>query len=140
MEKTVMAKPVSLSYCFRYMWIGLLRGFPVERFSWVDERSPMMYSNWATGEPNDELNRGENCGHMYVKESSRATQWNDELCVNPTIGPMIFMCEKPAVEPRGTPVWTGTSVDGEGSGIESGSGETSGEFECGDEPCAYWSE
>lgn len=120
----------------RYMWIGLLRGFSDESFSWINDPSPPMYSNWALGEPNNFYGRGENCGHMYISTSEKAKQWNDELCVNPTIGPMVFMCE---IEPENTPrmlgkrkpVETGTSINEEISGEQSGSG--SGEFSSGSE-------
>ena len=117
------------------MWIGLLRGSPDERFSWVDNPSPTLYSNWALGEPNDFYGRGENCGHMYIWKGEKATQWNDEICVNPSIGPMVFMCEMKPVDFGPKPAKTSNSVDEEGSGESvSGSGEFSGRSESGDDP------
>lgn len=125
------------------MWIGLLRGSSDETFSWVREPFPPLYSNWALGEPNNFYSRGENCGHMYIWNSEKAKQWNDELCVNPSIGPMIFMCEiEPANTQRmplgNTVIKTATKtlkssnlIDGEGSGEESGSGEFSSGSESG---------
>lgn len=125
------------------MWIGLLRGSSDETFSWVREPFPPLYSNWALGEPNNFYSRGENCGHMYIWNSEKAKQWNDELCVNPSIGPMVFMCEiEPANTQRmplgNTVIKTATKtlkssnlIDGEGSGEESGSGEFSSGSESG---------
>jgi len=127
------------SYCIllflsRFMWIGLLRGSPDEQFSWVDDPLPTLYSNWALSEPNNFDGRGENCGHMYLWTGERAMQWNDELCVNPTIGSMIFMCEMKPVDFSPKPAKTGNSVDEEGSGkAGSGSGEVSSGSESGDD-------
>ena len=115
------------------MWIGLLRGSSDEYFSWVNDPSPTMYSDWALDEPNNFGGRGENCGHMYIWRGDKAMQWNDELCVKPTIGPMIFMCEMKPVDFGPKPAKTGNSIDEEGSGeTESGSGEFSGGSESGD--------
>ncbi|XP_078376682.1 uncharacterized protein LOC144660015 [Oculina patagonica] len=114
----------------RFLWIGLLRGSPDERFQWVDDPAPTLYSNWALSEPNNFHGRGENCGHMYIWKGEKAMQWNDEVCVNPTIGPMIFMCEMKPVDFGPKPAKTGNSIDEEGSGEPgSGSGEFSGESE-----------
>ena len=121
------------------MWIGLLRGSSDESFSWINEPSPPLYTNWALGEPNNFYGRGENCGHMYIWKGEKAKQWNDELCVNPSIGPMVFMCE---IEPvhslrmLGYPrqVETSNLIDGEGSATEeSGSGELSSGSESGNQ-------
>lgn len=118
----------------RYMWIGLLRGSSDERFSWVDSPSPTLYSNWAITEPNNFNGRGENCGHMYIWKGEKAMQWNDELCVNPTIGPMIFMCEIKPVDLGPKPAKTGNSIDEDRSGNGgSGSGEVSSGSESGDD-------
>lgn len=114
----------------RFMWIGLLRGSSDETFTWINDHSPLMYSNWALGEPNNAYGRGENCGHMYIYSRDKAKQWNDELCVNPTIGSMVFMCE---IEPVDTirmmempkTVEISNSVDEDSSGEDSGSGEYS---------------
>lgn len=116
------------------MWIGLLRGSSDERFSWVDSPSPTLYSNWAITEPNNFNGRGENCGHMYIWKGEKAMQWNDELCVNPTIGPMIFMCEIKPVDLGPKPAKTGNSIDEDRSGNGgSGSGEVSSGSESGDD-------
>ena len=114
----------------RFMWIGLLRGSSDETFTWINDHSPLMYFNWALGEPNNAYGRGENCGHMYIYSRDKAKQWNDELCVNPTIGSMVFMCE---IEPVDTirmmempkTVEISNSVDEDSSGEDSGSGEYS---------------
>lgn len=86
----------------------------------------MFYSNWAQNEPNNRNTHGENCVHMYVGSGSKAMKWNDELCVNPTTGPMAYMCEKKV---RGystednAPIWI--EQDGSADGSSSGSGDDS---------------
>lgn len=126
----VYALARSKAYSERFMWIGLLRGSADESFAWVHDPYPPLYSNWALGEPNNFYGRGENCGHMYIWTSQKGKQWNDELCVNPSIGPMVFMCEIQPLGARKIPenykiVETPNVVDGDGSGDQSGSGELS---------------
>ena len=81
---------------YKYMWIGLHRFSPHERFLWVDNSTALVYHNWAKSEPNNEYNNGENCAHMYISPSERnAKEWNDEICANPSNGgPMLSMCER----------------------------------------------
>ena len=129
---------ISLFFFARFMWIGLLRGSADETFSWVNDPYPPLYSNWALGEPNDFSGRGENCGHMYIWTNLKGKQWNDELCVDPYIGSMIFMCEiQPVDKLRMTgsyKVIKSTNViDGEGSSDQSASGEETSESNSGSE-------
>lgn len=117
----------------RYMWIGLLRGSSSEQFAWVHTSPPILYSNWAIEEPNNLHGRGENCGHIYIWKGDKAMQWNDELCVNPTIGPMIFMCEMKPLDLELKPINSGNSVIEGGSGEgESGSGGSASGWASGD--------
>lgn len=117
----------------KYMWIGLLRGSSSEQFAWVHTPPPILYSNWAVEEPNNLHGRGENCGHIYIWKGDKAMQWNDELCVNPTIGPMIFMCEMKPLDLGLEPIKSGNSINQVGSGEgESGSGEPASGWASGD--------
>lgn len=134
----VYALARSKAYSQKFMWIGLLRGSADETFSWVNDPYPPLYSNWALGEPNDFSGRGENCGHMYIWTNPKGKQWNDELCVDPYIGSMIFMCEiQPVDKLRMTgsyKVIKSTNViDGEGSSDQSASGEETSESNSGSE-------
>ena len=130
LEGTTESYAFFLIFSSRFMWIGLLRGSADESFAWVNDPYPPLYSNWALGEPNNFYGRGENCGHMYIWTSQKGKQWNDELCVNPSIGPMVFMCEIQPLGARRIPenykiVESPNVVDGEESGDQSGSGELS---------------
>lgn len=68
------------------VWIGLQRKADGS-FQWVDE-SPLGYSKWYPGEPNDTGGR-EDCGHMGTSGGG----WNDSPCdweVEPA-----FVCQMP---------------------------------------------
>ncbi len=58
----------------RNLWIGLHRLEPGGKFVWVDG-SPLDYSHWATGEPNN-WGGNENCVHMRWDPAAPGT-WND---------------------------------------------------------------
>lgn len=95
---------------------------------------PILYSNWAMEEPNNFNGQGENCGHMYIWKGEKAMEWNDEICVNPSIGPMTFMCEMKPLDLGSKPVKTGNSINEGGSGEEeSGSGESASGWASGDD-------
>uniref|UniRef100_A0A4X2JUS3 C-type lectin domain-containing protein n=2 Tax=Vombatus ursinus TaxID=29139 RepID=A0A4X2JUS3_VOMUR len=68
-------------------WIGL-RDLDTEgEFTWVDG-SPLTYSNWSPGEPNNE-GEGEDCVAMRAYNG----RWNDAYCRGQQDS---WICEKPA--------------------------------------------
>ncbi|VDI22140.1 Hypothetical predicted protein [Mytilus galloprovincialis] len=62
-------------------WIGATN-FDAGIWIWSYDYSPLTYSNWKTGEPNNHQNdkgQGENCCQMY-KAIHVAGKWNDLWC------------------------------------------------------------
>ncbi|XP_054161653.1 lymphocyte antigen 75-like [Oppia nitens] len=66
------------------LYIGLHRqlrnGSSVHEFEWTDDKDqPLVYTNWAKGEPSDWLEPLEPCVEMYSVKVS-AGKWNDIQC------------------------------------------------------------
>ena len=59
----------------RYAWIGLFDRSKNNKWQWVSDRSPLTFTNWASGEPN---NRKEACAEICM--ASSGGKWNDLLC------------------------------------------------------------
>ena len=60
-------------------WIGLSDTASEDHFVWVDG-SPLTYTNWVEGEPND-WGTGEDCAAIYGSDAGDlAGQWNDTAC------------------------------------------------------------
>ncbi|XP_068002470.1 macrophage mannose receptor 1-like [Melanerpes formicivorus] len=92
---------------YQGFWIGLFLLNPDEGFAWVDG-SPVVYENWAEGEPNNH-NALEHC---VMLDGSPQLRWNDLSCERE----LNWVCEtkKGAVlkpEPSYKPVYQ-TTADG----------------------------
>ena len=74
-------------------WIGLTKFNDRETFEWSDG-TPMAFTYWRDGEPNNLDDSNEGCVEMYAY--SAGTGWNDQQC-NDTIQ---FICEKRSTEYR----------------------------------------
>ena len=74
-------------------WIGLTKFNDRETFEWSDG-TPMAFTYWRDGEPNDLGDGTEGCVEMY--SYSAGTGWNDQEC-NDTIQ---YICEKRSTEYR----------------------------------------
>ncbi|CAL8384873.1 unnamed protein product [Gadus morhua 'NCC'] len=89
-------------------WIGLTHfGETDGQFKWVD-RSPLLYTHWATGEPNN-ANGEEHCAQMNRHQGG----WNDANCGRAGAG---YVCKKrpgdgPTPAPP-TPAWEGHCPSG----------------------------
>ncbi|XP_022082062.1 secretory phospholipase A2 receptor-like [Acanthaster planci] len=59
------------------LWIGLHDQSNEGNFEWLDN-TPLDFTNWNTGEPNDYGN-GEDCVHLRTDELQAGT-WNDQAC------------------------------------------------------------
>jgi hypothetical protein len=59
----------------RLLWIGLTDGASEGTFRWVDG-SPVTYTNWASGEPNN-AGANENFVAMYYPGFNQPGKWND---------------------------------------------------------------
>ncbi|XP_070539201.1 perlucin-like protein [Ptychodera flava] len=73
----------------RHIWIGVTDVEVEGVWVWVDG-SPLTYSNWMPGEPNNAGKR-EHCAHLY---SNQHGKWNDYPC-STRFG---FICEKAAAQ------------------------------------------
>ncbi|XP_038078467.1 macrophage mannose receptor 1-like [Patiria miniata] len=62
-------------------WIGLWDRSQESSFEWVDG-SPVTYTNWKPGEPNDDfpISTGEDCGEIDTRTGGNG-KWNDQACV-----------------------------------------------------------
>jgi len=70
----------------KYYWIG---GAALEvklKYRWIDG-TPLTYTNWYPGEPND-AGKNEDC--MELMSESYNYQWNDGVCTNLGKG---FICQ-----------------------------------------------
>nr|XP_011422437.3 macrophage mannose receptor 1 isoform X2 [Crassostrea gigas] len=76
-------------------WIGLNDLANEMTFFWSDG-SPVLYTDWAAGEPNNYGRRQEDC--VLVLRTNG--QWNDAICQNPADG---FICKKPMTLMSATP-------------------------------------
>lgn len=61
-------------------WIGLHDKNTEDTWEWVDG-TPVLYTNWATNEPNDYY-YGEDCVELIYS----GTLWNDQVCNDPRGG------------------------------------------------------
>ncbi|CAN5783070.1 hypothetical protein BH11MYX2_BH11MYX2_24790 [soil metagenome] len=68
-------------------WLGLSDQAVEGTFVWTDG-TPLGFTAWSSGEPNDDLGR-EDCVEMW-----RAGQWNDRLCSDN----LHFVCERDPVQ------------------------------------------
>jgi hypothetical protein len=71
------------------MWLG---AFKWENYFWASSGTPLSYTNWNVGEPNNAFS-GEYCLSMYQDQG----YWNDLSCSNsdfPNV-PQATMCEIP---------------------------------------------
>lgn len=66
-----------LPYNPNYYWIGIRKVAGV--WTWVGTNKSLTTEaeNWATGEPNNEL---EDCVEIYIKRTDDMAKWNDERC------------------------------------------------------------
>uniref|UniRef100_A0A667YCK1 E-selectin n=1 Tax=Myripristis murdjan TaxID=586833 RepID=A0A667YCK1_9TELE len=66
-----------LPYNPSYYWIGIRKVAGV--WTWVGTNKSLTTEaeNWATGEPNNEL---EDCVEIYIKRGNDMAKWNDERC------------------------------------------------------------
>jgi hypothetical protein len=69
----------------RKAWIGLFDRSKNNKWQWVSDMSPLTFTSWASGEPN---NRKEACAEIYM--TSSGGKWNDLLC---SVRKQ-FICEK----------------------------------------------
>lgn len=60
------------------MWIGLSRASSRDDFIWKDN-TPLDYSNWNEGEPNNHLDTEENCVQL-LEQPRELGKWNDAPC------------------------------------------------------------
>jgi hypothetical protein len=59
-------------------WIGITDA--VTEMRWVDESgTPLAYTHWDDGEPNDGGTSGEDCG-VIMTRAGRAAEWDDRGC------------------------------------------------------------
>ncbi|KAL3836968.1 hypothetical protein ACJMK2_022370, partial [Sinanodonta woodiana] len=93
-----------LDYMNQY-WVGLNDMQIQMTFQWTDN-SPVSYTNWRTGEPNNWNSRREDCVTIYQTDGT----WNDEKCDDPRNG---FVCKtKQTVMPTTMAAPTGCSIPG----------------------------
>ena len=71
------------------LWIGLEGGGQQDSFNWTDG-SALLYSNWATGEPNKAGMLGGKGGVCTVFGGSRMGLWRTESCFEK----LVFVCSK----------------------------------------------
>ncbi|MAD61684.1 MAG: hypothetical protein CMH49_09295 [Myxococcales bacterium] len=80
------------AYDFNDTWIGLNDLSQEGAFEWSDQ-SPMNYTYWGNGEPNDGNNNGEDCGIILMR--NRQSYWDDRSCNNE----YSYICERSLVQP-----------------------------------------
>lgn len=69
------------------IWLGLRKKNTLAQFQWLDGTPLDGYTNWAPGEPNNDLGV-ELCTEILV-----SGRWNDVRCI--TDYKSIIVCEKP---------------------------------------------
>ncbi|GFN86604.1 C-type mannose receptor 2 [Plakobranchus ocellatus] len=77
-------------------WIGLNDQNEEGKWKWLDDDEPVIYKNWAPGQPSNHQvsghKKGQDCAEIG---SHKKTQWNDQDCTKAH----KFICEKPAGSP-----------------------------------------
>ena len=68
------------------MWLGLRKAHAKAQFKWVDRTTLDGYTNWAPGEPNNDL------GRELCTEILKSGKWNDVRCF--TDYKSMTLCEK----------------------------------------------
>ncbi|ESO86195.1 hypothetical protein LOTGIDRAFT_235549 [Lottia gigantea] len=74
------------------LWIGLndrTSTMITRKFMWTDG-SPITYTNWDNGEPNNYQGKRENCVKMYTNKAISPGVWSDDDCDTPLNG---FICK-----------------------------------------------
>ena len=79
-------------YGFSDTWIGLNDLNQEGSFEWSDQ-SPMNYTRWGEGEPNDAGGNGEDCGIILME--NRQSRWDDRACSRQ----YSYICERLIVQP-----------------------------------------
>mgnify|MGYP000551343615 CR=1 FL=1 len=77
---------------FSDTWIGLNDLNQEGSFEWSDQ-SPMTYTQWGDGEPNDGRRNGEDCGIILME--NRQSNWDDRPCSHQ----YSYICERPLMQP-----------------------------------------
>ena len=80
------------AYDFSDTWIGLNDLSQEGAFEWSDQ-SPMNYTRWGDGEPNDGGRNGEDCGIILME--NRQSDWDDRSCSRE----YSYICERSLVQP-----------------------------------------
>ena len=82
-------------------WVGLIRIGPLvnpkplnSQWAWIDG-SPLDYSNWVSGQP-DNSKSNEFCGH--INRWGNSGLWNDASCTATTDD---FVCQRKVYSPQG---------------------------------------
>ncbi|MCB9596361.1 MAG: C-type lectin domain-containing protein [Sandaracinaceae bacterium] len=75
---------------FSDTWIGINDLVTEDRFVWLTS-TPVGYTHWDSGEPNDGGSRGEDCG-VIMTVSGRESEWDDRDCGDER----PYVCEAPA--------------------------------------------
>ncbi|XP_053409086.1 macrophage mannose receptor 1-like [Mercenaria mercenaria] len=91
-------------------WIGLNDIQVDNRFQWSDG-SKVTYTNWNTNEPNNYMNRNEDCVTMLLSNG----KWNDERCADTRTG-YICKARKKAVSATQAPYIQGCNWNAYGVG------------------------
>nr|XP_039269898.1 uncharacterized protein LOC120344668 isoform X2 [Styela clava] len=76
-EEAVIASGVRHTSGSNWFWIGMRRK-QTGSYGWTDN-TPLSYTNWGSGEPNDYDGR-EECGMAYYSTSGTDMYWNDMNC------------------------------------------------------------
>jgi hypothetical protein len=74
------------------LWIGFNDAAAEGQFVWANS-TPVGFTNWEPGEPNNGGGTGENYVHIYTNNG----RWNDvrDIAVGPAIGPLFGVVEHP---------------------------------------------
>ncbi|XP_075068019.1 macrophage mannose receptor 1 [Mixophyes fleayi] len=78
-EQAVWSMLIQAGIYRHVFWVGLVNSDPDEGFSWSDS-SPLVYENWAYGEPNNYQGL-ELCGEV---NTDHRLSWNDRSCEVPS--------------------------------------------------------
>ncbi|CAG2193307.1 CD206 [Mytilus edulis] len=83
-----MPRPFNTSIYFKggSIWIGISDRIVENSFVW-DDGTPVMYTNWEAGEPNNWMNLNEDCGAVWLEHGG----WLDMTCNTQGQG---YVCKK----------------------------------------------